>query len=176
MNRLWTAIVLCGLALGGAISTQGGLSQGRTSETAAVIITSVVDGDTVRVDDRHGRDLGRIRLLGINAPELAHDGISAQCWAEQARARLAELTPIGATVHLVADPTQVDRDNYGRLLRYVLVDDVDVQHVLLAEGQVRAFWPKSPGLHAANYLAAAQQAEHDQRGLWASCTNRKDPS
>lgn len=164
MNRLWTAVVLCGLALGGAMSTQGGLGQGRTSETAAVIITSVVDGDTVRVDDRDGRDLGRIRLLGINAPELAHDGISAQCWAEQARARLAELTPIGATVHLVADPTQVDRDNYGRLLRYLLV------------GQVRAFWPKSPGLHAANYLAAAQQAEHDQRGLWASCTNRKDPS
>ena len=56
MNRLWTAIVLCGLALGGAMSTQGGLGQGRTSETAAVIITSVVDGDTVRVDDRDGRD------------------------------------------------------------------------------------------------------------------------
>ena len=64
MNRLWTAIVLCGLALGGAMSTQGGLGQGRTSETAAVIITSVVDGDTVHLPElsqavnvgrRHGR-------------------------------------------------------------------------------------------------------------------------
>lgn len=77
-------------------------------------------------------------------------------------------------MRLVLDPTQADRDAHGRLLRYVLIDDVDVQHLLLAEGQARAFWPKGPGLQAGNYLETAQQAEHDQRGLWAACTNRKD--
>ena len=88
---------------------------------------------TVRVKDPEERDPGRIRLLGVNAPELAHDDIGAQCWAKQAHTRFAELTPVGATVRLVPDPTQADRDAHGRLLRYVLIDDLDVQHILLAE-------------------------------------------
>ena len=174
MNRLATVIALCGLALGGALSTHRGPDQEDPSAVAFGIVTAVVDGDTVRVKDREERDLGRIRLLGVNAPELAHDDISAQCWGKQAHTRLAELTPVGATVRLVLDPTQADRDAHGRLLRYVLIDDLDVQHLLLAEGQARAFWPKGPGLQAGSYLEAAQQAEHDQRGLWAACTNRKD--
>ena len=174
MNRLWTTIALCGLALGCAVSIQRGLDQGRTSETTVGTITPVTDGDTVHVNDQNGRDLGRIRLLGINAPELAHDGAGAQCWAEQSRARLAQLTPISVTVRLVPDPTQGDRDTHWRLLRYLLVDDVDVQEVLLAEGHATAFWPKGPGLHAGNYLQAVQHAEHDQRGLWAACPNGKD--
>ena len=127
MNRLATVIALCGLALSGALSTHRGPDQEDPSAVAFGIVTAVVDGDTVRVKDREERDLGRIRLLGVNAPELAHD-------------------------------------------------DIDVQHILLAEGQAEAFWPKGPGLQAGSYLEAAQQAEHDQRGLWAACTNRKDTS
>ena len=152
MNRLATVIALCGLALGGALSTHRGPDQEDPSAVAFGIVTAVVDGDTVRVKDREERDLGRIRLLGVNAPELAHDDISAQCWGKQAHTRLAELTPVGATVRLVLDPIQADRDAHGRLLRYVLIDDVDVQHLLLAEGQARAFWPKGPGLQAGSYL------------------------
>ena len=113
MNRLGTVIALCGLALGGALAS-------------GAQATASGDGDTVRVKGPEERDLGRIRLLGVNAPEFAHDDISAQCWSKQAHTRLAELTPIGSSVRLVLDPTQADRDAYGRLLRYVLIDDVDV--------------------------------------------------
>lgn len=126
MNRLGTVIALCGLALGGALSIHRGLDQEYAPAVTVGVVTAVVDGDTVRVKGPEERDLGRIRLLGVNAPEFAHDDISAQCWSKQAHTRLAELTPIGSSVRLVLDPTQADRDAYGRLLRYVLIDDVDV--------------------------------------------------
>ena len=83
-------------------------------------ISAISDGDTVRVTSSDGADLGRVRLLGINAPELGHDGQSGQCWAAQARDTLSRIVPVGSTVQLVADPTQADRDVYGRPLRYLV--------------------------------------------------------
>ena len=54
MNRLATVIALCGLALGGALSTHRGPDQEDPSAVAFGIVTAVVDGDTVRVKERAG--------------------------------------------------------------------------------------------------------------------------
>lgn len=91
----------------------------------AATVTWVSDGDTLRARAADGTDLGRVRLLGIDAPELAHDGRSAQGWSEQARAALGALTPVGAAITLVPDLGQADRDVYGRLLRYVEIGGAD---------------------------------------------------
>lgn len=48
-------------ALPGA-STGPGPSEGKATQ---VRVTGVVDGDTLRVEDLGGRELGRVRLLGI---------------------------------------------------------------------------------------------------------------
>ena len=57
-------------------------------------MTAVVDGDTLRVEDLGGRELGRVRLLGIDAPEVAHPPASAGCYADQATDLLEELAPV----------------------------------------------------------------------------------
>lgn len=90
------------------------------------VVTEVLDGDTLRAQDRSGKDLGRVRLLGVGASELARDGRPAQCWAEEASAALRTVTPVGARITVQRDPTQPDRDSYGRLLRYVGRQGIDV--------------------------------------------------
>jgi endonuclease YncB( thermonuclease family) len=86
--------------------------------TADTSVTATVDhwsdGDTVVTD------LGTIRLIGVNAPDRKECGYHAAT-------RLAErLAPAGSTVTL-DDPDSVqETDDYGRLLRYVLVGTTDV--------------------------------------------------
>lgn len=154
------------------VTVSASVQLGRTPCSAEVvgIVIAIIDGDTIRARDRDGQDLGRIRLLGIDAPELAHGESPQQCWAARAKARLAQLAPVGATIRLRPDPTQADRDDaYGRRLRYLLVDGRDIQEILLVEGQARPFWPEGPGTQATTYRQSAQQAERNGRGLWAAC-------
>lgn len=157
--------------VGFLVTVAASAQRGRTPSSAEVVgsVIAIIDGDTIRARDRDGQDLGRIRLLGIDAPELAHGESPQQCWAARAKARLAQLAPVGATIRLRSDPTQADRDAYGRPLRYVLVDGRDIQEILLVEGQARPFWPEGPGTQAATYRQSAQQAERNGRGLWAAC-------
>ena len=51
---------------------------------AFVSVDEVVDGDTIRVTS--GRGVERVRLIGIDAPEVDHDGDWDECWAEEAKA------------------------------------------------------------------------------------------
>ena len=119
-------------------------------------ITSAVDGDTLHIEVDGGEE--RVRLIGINAPE---DG---ECFADEATALLAELID-GHTVRLVADET--DRDQFGRLLRYVYVGGRFVNEVLVQEGAARsAAYP--PDTAEQPTLDAAERTARDAgTGLWA---------
>jgi micrococcal nuclease len=157
------------VAVGATAHVSLGQDPDHASRTVIGRVTAVSDGDTLRVSDDAGQNLGKVRMLGINAPELADDNNPEQCWAQPAASRLAQLASPGTTVQLATDSTQADRDTYGRLLRYVQVDGQDLQLTLLAEGYAVPFWPRGHGSRSTSYLAAAREAEHDHRGLWAAC-------
>lgn len=150
-----------------AAGTPAASSQAASGVTARV--TYVVDGDTVRLQTRDGRDLGRVRLLGIDAPETAHGSEPADCYGDTATELLARLTPPGATVTLTADPRQSDRDVYGRLLRYVDHQGEDLSTTMLAAGAARLYYSVPPPVRAWEHQLAAQDAQDDARGLWDAC-------
>lgn len=164
------SMTLLGLGLAAAIVPHAVAPKALSSApVSSGRISAISDGDTVRVTSSDGTDLGRIRLLGINAPELGHDGQSGQCWAAQARDTLSRIVPVGSTVQLVADPTQADRDVYGRPLRYLVQDGLDVQEALLRQGAAHPFWPAGAGTRAPLYDLALTDAQQAQRGLWSAC-------
>lgn len=70
----------------------------------------IADGDTLDVDLAGTRT--RVRLINIDAPELAHDGVAAQCLAGEASAALGRLAPVGTQLRL----STYGQDRYGRLL------------------------------------------------------------
>ena len=79
-------------------------------KTRQVRVTAVVDGDTIRVETLGGRQLGRVRLLRIDAPEVEHPPEPAECYAEDATGLLEQLAPVGSTVDLVTDIAHTHRD------------------------------------------------------------------
>lgn len=127
----------------------------------------VIDGDTVDLAGPAGPV--RVRILGIDAPEVAHDGRPAQCGSADARERLAELTSDG--VQLVSDPGSDPEDRYGRRLAYLEAGGVDVGGALVAEGLVGAWSPPSVAAPArlAHYRAAEAAAQDAMVGSWGPC-------
>lgn len=65
--------------------------------------------------------MARLRLIGINAPETNQQK-QVQCFGKEAKAFATKLL-LNQKVRLEADPTQQDRDRYGRLLRYIYRQD-----------------------------------------------------
>lgn len=136
-------------------------------------VAYVIDGDTIEVMGPEG-GTQRVRLLGINTPEVAHDGDAGQCGGEEATEQLEELLPEGIAVQLVTDGRADDEDRYGRLLRYVETEDgTDAGATLIAEGYAYAWAPASePDPQRMNdYATATAAARGDGAGAWADCPN-----
>lgn len=122
----------------------------------AASVTGVIDGDTVTVDIAGSTE--SLRLIGINSPE------NGECYSEEASARLVELVA-GAEVTLVGDRS--NRDQYGRLLRYVYLGQLFVNETLVREGYAIAR-RYEPDTAMATVLERAQAAAQDaEAGLWA---------
>jgi endonuclease YncB( thermonuclease family) len=91
-------------------------------------VEKVIDGDTIDVliDGEHQR----VRYYGIDAPEK-----DEECYQE-ATERNREL--VGTTVRL--EPDARDKDEHGRLLRYVFTNEgLSVDAALVSEGLAEAW-------------------------------------
>ena len=119
-------------------------------------VTQVIDGDTIMIEGGY-----RVRYIGIDAPEI-HPRLEAygiEAW--QANCRLVE----GKRVRLQRDVSETDK--YGRLLRYVYVDNVFVNAELVRQGLARAkAYP--PDTKYQEYLEQLEaEAREAGRGMWA---------
>ena len=132
-----------------------------------VVVTRVVDGDTLHVRRSAASAEETIRLLGIDAPE--HDAY----WGPQAAAQLQQLTanrPL--TVRL--DTTET-RDKYGRLLAYLHLADAEIVNLaLIRDGHVYAHRSFTHALRR-QFEQAEDDARGKGRGLWAMVTETQMP-
>lgn len=92
-----------------------------------VISRHVIDGDTLELSD--GR---RVRLIGINTPELGRNGQPSEPYAQRARAALERQVAQPGLRLLVGEQP---RDHYGRTLGHLFdAQGVNVEAQLLREG------------------------------------------
>jgi endonuclease YncB( thermonuclease family) len=137
----------------------------------ALTVTYVSDGDTIEARVQTPNEVVtsanpvRIRLIGVDAPERTPP---ADCWADEARAYLTRLLPVGSTVWAVPDTETWD--DYDRRLFYLWTDDDRfVNHELVAAGDAETMriWPN---VEHHELLAEAQaQAEASGAGRWGAC-------
>lgn len=124
--------------------------------TAACTVKRITDGDGIECEG-----IGRVRLIGMDTPELDQEP-----FGRQAAAALASLLPVGAQVRIEQD---VDaRDRYGRLLAYVWVGPVLVNWRMVREGWATLL-TYQPNVQYAEWLIDAERrAREEGRGLWAT--------
>ncbi|MGJ9414414.1 thermonuclease family protein [Aeromicrobium sp. CF4.19] len=106
-------------------------------------------------------------MLGIDSPEEARDGRDPECGAIEATAAARNLLD-GQDVDLIADDSQADADTYGRILRYVELDDGrDVGQELLRDGLATVYTPAGAIARQDAYDAAESDAREHGRGVSA---------
>ena len=138
-------------------------------ETA--MVKSVHDGDTIKLSD--GR---KIRLIGINTPELARDNQPAQAYADEARKSLIQL--IQQTEQKIKLVYGIDRhDKYKRTLAHIyLANGQNIQARLISQGLATAFTTPPNDRHASCYRALESSAIQQQRGIWSLANYQVQPS
>ena len=139
-----------------ALGTKNVIPQGES-----VKVTRVVDGDTIKIEGGQ-----TVRYIGIDTPETVHPQKTVECFGREASNKNKELVE-GKFVQLERDVSEVDK--YGRLLRYVYVDSVFANELLVKEGFAHASsYP--PDVKYQDLLSSAQQeAQSQNKGLWAGC-------
>lgn len=132
--------------------------------TERAVTTRVVDGDTIIVL-LNGRERS-LRYIGMDTPETVHPSKAVECFGKEASEFNRRLVD-GKSVWLERDVSSTDP--YGRLLRYVWLDDEMVNAVLVREGyaQVATFPPDVK--YQDKLLELQRLAKDENKGLWAAC-------
>jgi len=162
----------------------------KRAQRIAARITSVVDGDTIKVRAFGAkRRFYTVRLIGIDTPETKKPGRGVECGGKRATAAMWRLSFRGATdsdgdgledgyfegrgrrVTLVTDPTQDTFDRYGRLLAYVTtVQGRNLQAEMLRRGWAKVYvYGGNPFVRYERFSRAQSRASTRGRGAWKRC-------
>jgi micrococcal nuclease len=150
------------------------------------VVKRVVDGDTFELDgkDENGKNL-RVRLLGVDTPEkwesskldkdaqrTGKDKKTIQKLGQLASDYVKKLAE-GKKVTLVPEQHYEDKDVYGRLLRYVYLEDgTFVNKKIIEDGYGNAF-RKYPVSKLDELIKAENDARQNNRGLWGEVEGLK---
>ncbi len=137
------------------------LSCALSGSSETVVVKRVLDGDTLILADD-----SRVRLIGLNTPELAREGRAAEPLALAAKTYLKSLAGAGTSLRLQRGHEA--RDHYGRDLAHLfLPDGRSVEQALLAAG-MGFHIAIPPNLDYLDCLRSAENSARDsKRGVWS---------
>lgn len=153
-----TALALAGC--GSNAETDTG-SPAPPANAPATTVERVSDGDTIRLTG-----LGRVRLIGVDTPEVFGH---VECFGRAASDFVKRLLPRGTRVRFRLGVDE--RDRFGRLLAYVWLADGRMLNVLLAERGYATPLTIAPNVEYSDlFVDAARRARAAGRGLWSPRT------
>jgi micrococcal nuclease len=124
-------------------------------------VTEVIDGDTIVIENGE-----HVRYIGVDTPETVHPNKPIECYGKEASEKNKELVE-GRIVYLERDIE--DRDDYGRLLRYVYIPQGSVSSFLISGGYGYSYYFPPNEKHYDQFLELELKAKKEGKGLWLSC-------
>ena len=121
-------------------------------------VSRVIDGDTLEL--RGGK---RVRLIGINTPEL--DDTQQAAFATEARGYLRGLAE-GKKVRLEYD--QDKEDMYDRTLAYLYLQDGTFINAEIVKQGYSEVYTAYPFKYLKEFQAYEKQAKEARKGIWAA--------
>ena len=128
----------------------------------------VVDGDTFQARGQNAAFNNLVRFIGVDTPEIAHDGMPEECYGPEAETFTEQLD--GRLVWLTFDNDCFD--DFDRSLAYVHIGTDDGgfwQRQLLRRGFARAFPFGTTRRFESTFEDDESDAQRDDAGLWAAC-------
>ncbi len=155
------------VSFGALLLLAGCLVAGSLAESRA-LVRYVIDGDTVVLSNGV-----KVRYLGINCPEISHEGRPGEPFGRAATRRNRQLVQ-GKVVRLVYGSEK--RDRYGRLLAYVFLPGGRfVNELLVREGLAYCCFKDLRSPLNKRLLRAQRDAIRAKRGIWTLEPGRPEP-
>lgn len=128
-------------------------------------VVKVVDGDTIKININGVEET--VRLIGINSPETVDPDKPVECFGPESSDEMKNLLS-GQKVRIEKDPTQGDRDKYGRLLAYVWREDgLFINQYMVEQGYAREYtYMGKPYQYQKQFKASEIFAQRQMIGLW----------
>ena len=120
-------------------------------------VVSVADGDTITVEPIQGGDRAKVRLHGIDCPEMN------QPYGQTAKAFVIEAVLFK---EVDVQPSPQGKDRYGRIVAVIEIPGIgNLQEMLLSEGLA---WVYSQYCrNCGEWEAIQDEAKKQRKGLWA---------
>lgn len=141
------------------------------AEATSGRVSWVYDGDTIEVEQ-----VGRVRLLGIDAPEIKDSdrdrfyqhqfGISSATLRLVARQATDYVIKHAHNQIVTLEFDQERIDPYGRTLAYVYLPDGRLLNQVLIEEGLAAVFRRADFQLKEQFMAAEAKARENKRGLW----------
>jgi len=125
------------------------------------LVSDVIDGDTIKLATGD-----TVRYLGIDTPESVDSKKGTQCYGQEAADYNRQLVE-NQEVTLEKDVSETDQ--FGRLLRYVYLNDLMINQKLIQEGYALISTYPPDVKYQELFLTAQQQARANNLGLWVDC-------
>lgn len=134
-------------------------------------VTRVIDGDTIII--KIGNKAETVRLIGINTPETVDPRRPIECFGVEASNKAKEILN-GESVRLEDDKLVGERDKYGRLLKYIFLENgTNFNEMMISEGYAYEYTYDLPYKYQSEFKQAEKEAKEMKKGLWAQgvCEN-----
>ncbi len=132
-----------------------------TIQNGTFLVTRIIDGDTIELENGI-----KIRYIGIDTPETVAPNKETECFGKEASNKNADLV-LNKQVTLEKDVSETDK--YGRLLRYVYIDDLFVNDYLVRQGFANASSYPPDIKYQDQFRQAEEEARNNNLGLWNVC-------
>ena len=125
-------------------------------------VVRVVDGDTLIIDYNGTEE--RVRLIGVDTPESVHPDKEKNTEFGTTASNFSKDLLTDKYVKIELDVQE--RDQYGRLLAYIYLDDVMVNKLLLQEGYAKVATYPPNVKYVDDFTAIQEEARNNKKGLW----------
>lgn len=138
--------------------------------TVTATITKISDGDTVQAITPEGTKL-KVRLYGIDAPEMPKGKIPGEPFGNDSREYLASLVS-----HQTVQVEIRDIDRYRRMVAVLWIGERNVNLEMLSAGMAEAYSEYLKQPYRAPFLQAEQTAKAQGKGIWSKGNSYERPS
>ena len=123
-----------------------------------ILCIRVIDGDTIVIEGGE-----RIRLIGVDTPELHHPKKPVQYYAKEAKKFTKSLVE-EKDVQLEYDRQR--KDKYGRTLAYVYLKDRTFLNIEIIKQGYGFAYTKFPFKYLIKFKEYEKEAREQKKGLW----------
>ena len=134
------------------------------SRSILITVVKVSDGDTVQGETPEGTKL-KIRLYGIDAPEVAHGKIPGQPMGKES---LIVLKNKVLNKNVKIDLLDVDR--HRRIVALLWMGSRNINLEMVKEGYAEAYREYLKDPHRLSFMEAEREARTAKKGIWALAT------